>query len=127
VVADQFAAVFVADLSRLVDDVRATGTLGHVFGYQADQPAAKRTQPLTVFFGDAGVPGSLRAALAEAAADAGERELTEGAVRLSSASSASSYEAVQVFLREAAVAAGSAERANVTGIGPAPESGLVYA
>src|SRR3990172_9795093 len=56
-VPDELAAVLVADLARLIDEVGAAGSLGHVLGDEGDQAAAEGPKALPIALGDAGVPG----------------------------------------------------------------------
>ena len=69
---------------------------------------------------------ALTAAL-QAAADARQRHAADGVVRLAGGGQLAGHQHAQVVLGEAAVAAGGAERADVAGVGPAAERGLVDA
>src|SRR3990172_1077904 len=126
-VADELAAILVADLARFIEEVGAAGALGHVLGDEGDEAAAEGAQAFPIAFGDAGVPGGLATAALKAAADAGEGELSQRGVGLTGCGAASRHQAPEVFFGEAAVAARGAEGADVPGVGPAPEGGLVYA
>src|SRR3990172_2454160 len=126
-ITDELAAVLVTDLARFIDEVGAAGSLGHILGDEGDEAAAEGAQALPIAFSDAGVPGGLAAAALKAAADAGEGKLSQRSVRFARGGAASRHKAAEVFFGETAVAARGAEGADVPGVGPAPERGLVYA
>src|SRR3989337_301128 len=125
-VADELAAVLVADLARFIDEVGAAGSLGHILGDEGDEAAAEGAQALPIAFSDASVPGGLATAALKAAADAGEGKLSQRGVRLAGGGAASRHKAAEVFFGEAAVAARRAEGTDVPGVGPAPARGVVY-
>src|SRR3990172_6776416 len=104
-VAGELAAVLVADLARFIDEVGAAGA------------------PCRVLWDGGGGAGErLRGG-----GEGGGGRLYQRGVRFAGGGAASRHEAAEVFFGEAAVAARRAEGGDGPGVGPRPESGLVYA